>query len=102
MLRNLNHRLGHPVFTAQLANAPDAGPDLLHGFHSVQNAEQERITRNALEAESRLGHAGRQPTRADDFEPILKQVNLNVGGGAVIAMGQGIDHGFPNGLFRQF
>lgn len=42
-------------------NIFDLWNELLHGLHSVQDAEQQRIARNALDAESGpVGHTGVQ------------------------------------------
>ena len=90
------------MFTTQSTNSTDAGPDLLYRLHPVQNTEQQRITRNAPDTEMRFGHAGRQPARADDFEPILEEINLHIGSRAIITMGQSVDHYLTNGPFRQF
>ena len=53
-LRHLDQDVSHPVFTTQVANAPDTGTDLLDRLHPVQNAEQKRIAWNALETKSTL------------------------------------------------
>ncbi len=89
------------MFAAQVANALNAGTDSLDRLHSVQDAEQQRIAWNALDAEGRFSHAGGQPARTDNFEPVREQVNLHIGGGAVVPMGQGVDDRLTNGFFRQ-
>ena len=68
----------------------------------MQYPEQQRIAGNTLDAEVGFRHTGRQPTGADNFKPVLEDIHLNIGGGTVVAMRQGIDHCFTDGFLRQF
>jgi len=57
---------------------------MLHRFHAKEHPEQQRIAWDALDAEVGLGHPGRQTARADNFHPVLEDINLYIGSGAVI------------------
>ena len=99
MLGHVDHWLRYLVLSAKLPNAPNARADILHHVHAVQHAEQQRIARDALGAQIRFLHPCGQPAWTDDFDPILKDVNLDIRSRAVVAVGNGIRHCFPKGLF---
>ena len=101
MLGGFDQRLRHAVVQALLTNAPDAAPDLLHHAHAAEHVEQQAVARHARDADGLFAHPGRQSARRHDLQPVVEQVHLHVGRGAVVAVGDGVHQRLADRPFGQ-
>ena len=89
------------VLQAGVVNPPDAAADLLHQLHPVEHTEEQGVSGYALAAQVFLFHPGGKSPRRHNLHTVLKDVNLHVGGAAIVAMGDGVHHSLPQGALGQ-
>ncbi len=90
---DLNDRLRNAVLQTGVVNSADAAADLLDQLHTVEQIEEQRVPRDAPAAQVLLSHSGGKSARRHALHPVLEDVNLHVGGAAIVTVSDGVDHG---------
>ena len=89
--------IGNTVLLTGVMNPSYATPDLLHQLHAIEHTKKQGVPGHALTAQVFLPHPSGKSTGRHYLHPILEDVNLHVGRTSIVAVGDGVDHGFPQG-----
>lgn len=98
MIGNLDVGFRNLIIPAFIADSFNLAANLLHKVHTIKKGEQQRISGNTFVSQCFLFHSGRKSSRRYNFQTILENIDLDIGGGTVIPVDNRVDDRFSKRL----